>query len=322
MLFRGSSRPRAAVIGCGRMGLVRAAAAQQVGAEVAFFVDPSVERRAIMLQHFPRAVGFENVEALDWQRIDAVFICTPPGLRTAAAEAAITTRTTTMLEKPIAVNADDATKLLELQQLYGGLVAVGYMNRCRSAIREVRRDLGASILGVVALWAGADYKKDWWLDPAASGGPFNEQGTHMVDLARFMLQDVSLVSAMRDDLDNGAESTVAAILRSGCGRLASLFYSRKAAHKSISFSVLTTVGIVRWAGWEFKLAENTTGLALSDSDEDIFLQETREFLRAAFDGPREVACDLKDALESQMVMEALKASLRSRDYVAPNYAAR
>lgn len=322
MIFQGSSRPVAAVIGCGRMGLIRAAAAQQLGVDVEFFVDPSAERREFILQRFPRAVAFDNVDALDWRRVDAVFICIPPGLRTAAAEAAITTRTNALIEKPIAVSADQATRLLELQQLYGGLVAVGYMNRCRPTIKEVRRTLRDSILGVVGLWAGTDYQKDWWLDESASGGPFNEQGTHLVDLARFMLQDVSLVSAMRDGASENAEATVAAVMRSGFGRLASLFYTRAAAQKSISFSVLTSVGTIRWSGWDFKLVENTTGIPLQDSDEDIFLEETRAFFQAAIDGTGDVGCDLMDAFESQMAMEAIKASLRSGVPTAPRCAIR
>jgi myo-inositol 2-dehydrogenase/D-chiro-inositol 1-dehydrogenase len=295
-----------AVIGCGRMGKIRAQAARDLGAEVKIVVDPMLERRASMQAMYPSTVALEDVGQLDWSSVAAAFICTPPGQREEAVHAAMIAGTALMIEKPVGVSAESANGLIDLQKRYGNLVAVGYMNRSRPSIRRARTLLlSEEPLGLAAHWIGSEYRTDWWLDHRSSGGPFNEQGTHLVDLVRYLLGDIEAVISLGHGTAQ-KEVTLGAVLRSRRGCVATILYSWGAQSKNIELNVFTGRGSLRWSGWEFKLVENTTDLPISDEAcDDIFLLETERFL-GAVRGNGTVECDLQDALRSQMLVDAIK----------------
>ncbi|MFY9631808.1 MAG: Gfo/Idh/MocA family oxidoreductase [Candidatus Cybelea sp.] len=298
-----------AVIGCGRMGKVRAQAARHLGAEVTVLVDPMLDRRASMHAMFPRAMVLEDVGQFDWSSVAAAFICTPPGQREEAVHAGMLAGTALMIEKPVGVSAARANGLIELQKRHRNVVAVGYMNRSRPSIKRARTLLlSEKPLGLAAHWIGSEYRTDWWLDHRSSGGPFNEQGTHLVDLVRCLLGEVETVTSLGHGTAQ-KEVTLGAVLRSRRGGIATILYSWGADNKNIELNLFTGRGTLRWSGWEFKLVENTTALPISDEEiDDVFLLETERFLGAAR-GNGTVECDLQDAVRSQMLVDAIRQSM-------------
>ncbi|MGB6521153.1 MAG: Gfo/Idh/MocA family oxidoreductase [Candidatus Cybelea sp.] len=298
-----------AVIGCGRMGKVRAQAARHLGAQVKVVIDPMLERRASMQAMFPTATGLADVRQFDWSSVAAAFICTPPGQREEAVQAGMIAGTALMIEKPVGISAGAADGLIELQKRYRNVVAVGYMNRSRPSIKRARALLlSEKPLGLAAHWIGSEYRTDWWLDDRSSGGPFNEQGTHLVDLVRYLLGDVEAVTSLGQGPAQ-KEVTLGAVLRSRRGGIATILYSWGADNKNIELSLFTGRGALRWSGWEFRLVENTTALPIcDDAIDDVFLLETERFL-GAVRGNGSVECDLQDAVRSQMLVDAVKQSM-------------
>jgi myo-inositol 2-dehydrogenase/D-chiro-inositol 1-dehydrogenase len=298
-----------AVIGCGRMGKVRAQAARHSGAEVKIVVDPILERRDSMHAMFPTATALEDVRQFDWSSVAAAFICTPPGQREEALHAGMIAGTALMIEKPVGVSAGSANGLIDLQKRYRNVIAVGYMNRSRPSIKRAHKLLlSEKPLGLTAHWIGSEYRTDWWLDHRSSGGPFNEQGTHLVDLVRYLLGDVEAVTSLCHGTAQ-KEVTLGAVLRSRRGGIATILYSWGADNKNIELNLFTGRGTLRWSGWEFRLVENTTALPISDEEvDDVFQLETERFL-GAVRGNGTVECDLQDAVRSQILVDAIKQSM-------------
>ena len=76
--------------------------------------------------------------------------------------------------------------LLELVKRVGVVNAVGYMNRCRNSVRLAKKVLsGRKVLGISCAWVGKKYLVPWWIDKDLSGGPFNEQATHVWNFVDF-----------------------------------------------------------------------------------------------------------------------------------------
>src|SRR5690606_11824369 len=104
------------------------------------------------------------------------------------------------IEKPVGLSADDGEVLLRALNKSPVVTAVGYMNRYRPSVQRVRQAVRSGrILGVVAHWAGRRYAVPWWDNPARSGGPINEQCTHVIDLCRYLVGEVCSIHALAGD---------------------------------------------------------------------------------------------------------------------------
>ena len=199
---------RVAIVGAGRMGRIRALAARELGASVVSISDPLADRARALASE----VGATVTDQPDLGELDALFLCTPPadrGLAVAAVEAGVRL----LVEKPLALSAEDAAPLIAALARRPIPTAVGYMNRYRPSVERARTAVSGQLMGIVGRWVCGRYGVPWWGDPARSGGPFNEQLTHLVDLCRYLGGEIREVQAMTEGsgtaaltlrLDNGA----------------------------------------------------------------------------------------------------------------------
>lgn len=304
---------RVAIIGCGRMGTERANRAVEAGASIIAVAEEDAERGRSFASSRPGSAWVGKADALPWNELDAAFLCTPPSERSAAIDRAIRSSTALFMEKPVGLNAREGRDFAEAAGRAGIVNAVGYMNRCRRSVRAAKAALeGRSIAAVVAHWACAPYRVDWWSDPGRSGGPFNEQATHLVDLCRYLAGEVVDTRALgsRSARDLGADTRVAGLLRFESGALGTLAYTCDAAEKNIAIDVITESGSLRLSGWDFALTANTIDGATCEAESDVFAVETRMFLAAAAAHDQaSVVCGLDDAARTQSVVDALMAHL-------------
>ena len=298
------------IVGCGRMGGERARRLLQLGVAVTVLVDESLERANLLAAQIPGAVVARSIDEVDLAGLAALFICTPPGARRDAVAAAARHRIALFVEKPIATTIEDATWMRDAIENAGIPSAVGYMNRYRGGVARARSFAAESdVLGITAQWTCKPYAVSWWREPTLSGGPVNEQATHLVDLCRYLggeIDDVEATSVRRDD-------TIAALLKFRSGALGTLFYSCSAPVKSIGLQLFTRQGALQLDGWDFILRQNPYGLA-PGKDLEPFTEEVRAFMGAVVTGDRSaIRCDFADAYETQLVMEKLSnAAQRAR----------
>jgi predicted dehydrogenase len=291
------------------MGAERAARASDLGATVVAFADEDRDRANDLAAKYAPAISVTDVDGLPWPALDAVFICTPPSARDAAMRRAIESKVAVMVEKPIGLKASQGSDIAKAAHAAGVINAVGYMNRYRASVRRAKDLLAArTVAAVMCHWACRPYAVPWWRAEDKSGGPFNEQATHLVDLCRFIAGEIDDVAAYASG--SGATMTrVAAALRFASGALGTLCYTCDAPDKFIAFEVVTTTGTIRLEGWNFALAANSIDGSTCAEDRSVFEIETQAFLRAVATKDQSlVASSFEDAARTQAVVDAVRAA--------------
>jgi predicted dehydrogenase len=196
-------RYRAAVVGCGRIGVVmeadpkRIRPATHAGAyracprtELVAFVDVDGTSLHRAQSIFPGVASFATVEEmLDRVRPDVVSVATPPAQHRAAVEACAKRGVPAVVcEKPLAASVVDARAMVAACAASGTRLLVNHTRRFDPLLRRLRDDIAAGALGEITQ-ATAYY----------TAGLFNS-GTHMVDLLRFFLGDVAWGLAIENRL--------------------------------------------------------------------------------------------------------------------------
>lgn len=307
------SGPRVAIVGCGKMGREHARAARALGAEVTWACDADLGK-AMALASGGRCTAVADASRIDWGAIDAVFVCTPPSARGPVERCAIEARVPFFVEKPIGLSAGHAAGLVRALRERPVVHSVGYMSRYRRSVQWARaRMSGARLLGATCAWVGKIYGRPWWLDARRSGGPFNEQATHLVDLCRHVGAEIVDVAALgaRSLPQAGAEDTLAAALGLEGGGCATVLYSCLGAGKEISVELFSTAGPIRLEGWDLRLDDRDEEGG-DGEPEDVFALEAAAFFAAIESNDQGmVLCDLEDALKTQRAVDAIMRSVRS-----------
>ena len=186
------------------------------------------------------------------------------------------------------------------------------MNRYRNSVSHVRAILQSrNIIGISAHWIGKKYGVPWWGAIGQSGGPFNEQATHLVDLFRH-LAGVAEPLCAAAHVPEGVETTVLAMMRlSGTG-LGSFLYSCEAKDKDIFVIIETPEGVLELRGWDLNLVRNTIdGSQPQPESKPIFEKETHAFLQAVAGGNRDlILADFKEAYQTQVLMDRIVGMIR------------
>jgi predicted dehydrogenase len=139
------------VVGCGYWGpkVVRAAAAlPQI--EIAALVDRDLSRATAMQRQFPGAsVAASLTEVLKNEAIDAVFVTTNPATHVELADEALEAGKHVLVEKPLALSADDCRRLGRRAEDAGLTLMVGHTFRFSPAVQHVYSLLQSRELGEV-----------------------------------------------------------------------------------------------------------------------------------------------------------------------------
>jgi myo-inositol 2-dehydrogenase/D-chiro-inositol 1-dehydrogenase len=298
---------RVAVVGCGRMGRERAKAANSFGVEQVLLFDEDSSRAESLTSEYPRASLVLDLDDLIHDKPDAIFICTPPFCRGALENRAIAVGIPFFVEKPIGRSAGQVTAVLDNIRQREVLNAVGYMNRYRNSVALVRSILRSrKIIGITAHWVGKKYGVPWWAVREQSGGPFNEQATHLMDLFRYLGGTIETIHAAAH-APEGIETTVVVMLRLAAGAFGTFLYSCEAKDKDILISIETTDGVLELKGWDLELARNTIDDSYPEPEsKPIFEKETHAFLQAVRTGDRAlILSDFADSYKTQIAMDGV-----------------
>ena len=137
--------------------------------------------------------------------VEAVIIATPPEPRFELARRALEAGKHVLLEKPVALHADQAKELQRLAIARGRSVAVNYEYRAVPLFMQAKRLLKAGAVGTPWLvkldWlmsSRADPSRGWnWYSQASKGGGvIGALGTHAFDMLAWLVGPVASVSAL------------------------------------------------------------------------------------------------------------------------------
>jgi predicted dehydrogenase len=155
------------------------------------------------------ALGFA-AWTTDWRElvaspgVDVVDICTPPGTHAEIIRAAAAAGKAVICEKPLAVVLADGAAAAAAVTRAGVLAAIGFNYRYLPAVALMRELIAAGEIGEVLLWRGAWLSDefldpaipfDWRFDSALGGSTIADLGSHLVDLAEWMVGPIAQVCA-------------------------------------------------------------------------------------------------------------------------------
>ena len=191
------SELRVGIAGAGFIGAVHARSARQAGAHLAGVAASSLQSAQRAAQALGAERAFASAEELvESPDIDVVHICTPNHLHLPLAEAALAAGKHVICEKPLALDANGAQRLVDAAVGSGLQAAVPFVYRYYPTVREARQRVRGGLTGELRLLHGV-YLQDWllrrdddnWRVDGALGGrsrAFADIGSHWCDLAQFI----------------------------------------------------------------------------------------------------------------------------------------
>jgi predicted dehydrogenase len=209
------------------------------------------------------AYGFATFTT-DWHEVikrpdvHVVDICTPPGTHAEIASAAAAEGKAVICEKPLAVTYAQAIDAAAAVRRAGVLNAVGFNYRRLPAVSLMKRMIDEGAVGQVRLWRAtwlsdefADPKIpfDWRFDRTMGGTTIADLGSHLLDLALWMVGPVEEVSGQSETFvpsraaaGGGTEKVTvdeasSALLRFESGALGVLEVARTAVRRPCDFTV-------------------------------------------------------------------------------------
>jgi len=163
------------------------------------------------IDEFARRWGWENAcdnwqEVVERKDVDIIDVCTPTFLHKDIVVAAAQNGKQIFCEKPIALSFAEAKEMYEAAEKAGVLHYLNHNYRRTPAIAFAKQLIEQGKIGQIFHWRGT-YLQDWITDPdfpltwhlqkkSAGAGPHFDLNSHSVDLARYLIGEVTSVSAM------------------------------------------------------------------------------------------------------------------------------
>jgi len=145
----------------------------------------------------------DNNRVIEHDDIGAVIICTPPKLHEEITIGCARAGKHILCEKPMARTLQESDRMIEAAKKAKVKLAVAEMKRFNPGFRQAKEILDEGIIGEPFMvryhnsYHEPHVRKAWWVDPEISGGgEMMNELTHQVNTLRWMLGEVSEVSAM------------------------------------------------------------------------------------------------------------------------------
>ena len=280
--------------------------------------------------------------------IDAVCVCSPTYLHAPHAIAAMNAGKHVLVEKSMAINLRDATRMIITARDKSVKLAVIFQKRTEEAPRRIKKAIADGVFGKMvfgdasikywrnqAYYDSADWRGTW---DKEGGGASMTQGTHGIDLLLFMMGDVESLFAWIDTLGHvriEVEDVALALLKyknGAYGRLQTSTATNPGQGNVFEFNgtlgtaVLFEDTITSWAVSDSKetvaketilRAEAKIGTAASSATTfpvEGHIIQVQNFI-ASVRGQEDLICDGLEGRRSLQLIVALYESARRRSEV-------
>jgi predicted dehydrogenase len=189
------------IIGCGAIGKKRALALGNH--ELVIAVDTSLERaqEVAKLKNCSR-ISTDYEDALNNPDIGLVLISTTNEYLAKITLSAVTAGKHVLVEKPAGRNSEELIPIIQKAKRNNVFVKVGFNHRYHPAFVKAKQLVDSGEIGPLMFIRGRyghggrpGYEKEWRADPQKSGGgELIDQGVHLIDLSRWFLGDLTVVS--------------------------------------------------------------------------------------------------------------------------------
>lgn len=292
--------------------------------------DPMYDRACTHAQRCGATPYAAAQEMLDRETLDAVYVCVPPVAHGGIEADLVERKLPFFVEKPLAVTWDAAAQIAERIAQAGLVTAVGYHWRYMDTTLEAQELLSKNPARLaLGYWLDFTPPPAWWVHVQQSGGQMVEQTTHIFDLARVLVGDVTEVYGVGVAQKRPAFPDADILSVS----LATLRFADGAVGNMASTCILNwphRIGLHLFSeGMVIELTEFNmtvrTGdpIAARSPSADPFVLEDRAFIDAVQGKENRIRADYAEALKTHRITTAAEDSARSGqiirlDAVGPN----
>lgn len=197
-----------AVVGCGGLGKIYAcnyAKMPHVTLVGVCDIQPELANPVAELSGTKAYFSFEEMMAE--ARPDVVSICLPTHLHKTFVVKAASMGVHVICEKPVASNLADAREMIDVCRQHGVRLFIAHVVRFFPSYQDIKRNVDAGVIGDIGVihtkrfGAYPGKAKEWYMDPAKSGGVILDLMIHDIDYVRSIAGDVSSVFAMSQKTD-------------------------------------------------------------------------------------------------------------------------
>ncbi|MDB5473558.1 MAG: hypothetical protein JWP99_861 [Devosia sp.] len=312
------SKTRIGLIGAGGIAQRHLGVLEQFeDVELAGFADPDFDRAVALASRYGARAYQNSAELLDGPDLDAVYICIPPFAHGEAERLAIGRGLPFFVEKPLSLDLATAEAIAEQVAAAGLVTAVGYHWRYIDTVEEARRRLAERPAQLVSgYWLDQTPPPQWWWHEDRSGGQMVEQTTHIIDLARYLVGEVTQVFGLASHQDRASFPGLDVPTAS----TASLRFASGAIGNIASTCILDwahRVGLHIFAqGLALELTDHDlmvdvgSGRPVQHAQGDPVWREDRDFIDAVRGVGNRVRCPYGEALKTHRVALAISQSAR------------
>jgi 1,5-anhydro-D-fructose reductase (1,5-anhydro-D-mannitol-forming) len=321
-------RARWGMVGIGKLADVAIAPAivESQNSELVAVCSRDAQRADAFAEKHGAGYAFDDyAEMLDDDLIDTVYVSSPNAMHVDHALAALRAGKHVLVDKPLAVTAEQGRALVAQADESGVRLGVGFQLRhkatnvaARAAIAEGRIGMPAHFQLMVGAGKSAFPFDTWRADPAlAGGGTLLNQGTHGFDLVEFLNSSrIMEVVAISSAESSGIEEVFVASVRLENGALATIACDQVTGGTPRDWIGVGTDGWLEGRGAVGAQADDTLTLhrgseatRLASSPRGAYLQEISDFAAAAT-GTGTFSGDGRDGLRSILLVETLYAAAR------------
>lgn len=311
---------RVAFVGAGGIAARHIQALQELDiAEVAAISNPSAEKAQALAAKCGNTtkVYSNHLDLLENEELDALYICVPPFAHGEVELAAIKRNLPFFVEKPLSADAETAEQIYTALQAKNLVTAVGYQWRYLDITATAQTLLANNPAQLIlGYWLDALPPVYWWAKQNLSGGQMVEQTTHVFDLARMLVGEVSRVyavgrAAKSAQVEVDAVATVTAEFANGAiGTFSNTSLLKSLYRKGLE---LFCEGRTLALGYqELVIDEGQGNRHVEKVQVDPFLLENLDFLEALRGGTNQIKCDYAEALRTHRLTQAVLRSIHEK----------
>lgn len=269
------------------------------------------------------AKAFGTIEAmLKEVKPDACVVATPHQFLAPLAKQAIEAGMHVLSEKPGARTPEEMAEILALAKEKNLRFMVGYNYRFFPSITKAREIADSGGIGDImfirvrhGFGGRPGYEANWrFRREISGGGELIDQGTHLIDLARWFLGDISESCGFLGDYfwKTGVEDNAFLLLKSSEGKVASIHASWTQWVPMFSFEIYGTKGVIEVQGLGRKYGDGERVIVGKRKDDFSFVKE--EVIECDPDADKALGRELEEF--SQAIREGRDPVPSGRDALA------
>lgn len=317
------------VLGAGSVAQRRAMPAIQkaTGAELhALFSRDAARAKQLATEH-NATTSYSNVDdLLSDTELDAIYVSTPVNLHCEQVIAAAERGLHVLCDKPMALNPQECEQMIDACDANNVHLQVCFLFRFHSCFQQIKAWVNENRLGQIVHGRMPFLKKylltadEWRAQPDKSGGGcLMDLGPHSVDLLRYLIGEVTEVTAFCDSTIHNyhVEETGGILMR---------FQNGAQGFTDLSFSVAQcdivlelygtegTVSVINDNGWKIHTYFNGEKQVIPSQYEDLYQHQFEHFAECVATGIAALASG-DDGLKANTILSAAYQSVRTGQVV-------